>query len=272
VRGDDVHTAAADGSGVKNVTKSGEDEELPSISPNGKLIAYTLDSNSRKRPFGVYVRTISGKKLTHLTADAERKDKYISAHGASWAPDGKKIAFACLIRATVVEVCTVDTKGKFKRLTACACVFLQYPVEWSSKNRIAFHARDGLFTVGSKGGAPKLLAADTTAGDGSWKPDGSEFWYACSTGDICAVGAGGGQPQKIWDAFHGEGNPGSDTALDDPAWGPDGTKVLVALREASFPQARPDGLYVWDPATSELQPVTTRPFKDFDGDWGPAPR
>jgi TolB protein len=97
----DLYVCNSDGSGLKRLTKSRQDESSPCWSPDGAWICYASRDGERRSlskisPAGgapVRIATIGTPNPTE----------------PAWSPDGKLIAFTMMTRS--FQVCVVDAKG-----------------------------------------------------------------------------------------------------------------------------------------------------------------
>ena len=88
----EIFVMNADGSGLRNLTgKTGGG--MPVWSPDGRAIAFSTTPAGLSIP-NLYVMNADGSGLRRLTQDP------IHAGGASWSPDGERLAFVSVSRAT----------------------------------------------------------------------------------------------------------------------------------------------------------------------------
>jgi len=85
----------ADGSGNRNLTDNRAilDEWMPSISPDGKKIAYVSEGEQVGNPQAdpeIYIMNLDGSEQKNLTSNGESVSDVVPA----FSPDGQKIAYA----------------------------------------------------------------------------------------------------------------------------------------------------------------------------------
>ena len=99
----ELYVINTDGTGIRNISNSNEDEDSPSWSPDSKRIVYSADKGGKSN---IYI----------INADGSNKRK-ITDSGSSWTPslstDGKQIAF---ISDDDIYIMSIDGSSK-KRIT-----------------------------------------------------------------------------------------------------------------------------------------------------------
>jgi dipeptidyl aminopeptidase/acylaminoacyl peptidase len=161
--------------------------------------------------------------------------------GASWSPDGSRLAFSTSCGPSCASagdpyhgIRIVDpTRGTDRLLLAGDEI---YGVSWSPDgSRIAFNQqyyRDGMYVIAVDGETPTQILAfgpdrPYAIGTPSWSPDGSELTYGSTDGRMFIVGLDGGEPRSI-----GYGAV--------PAWSPNGEEIAY-LDRCQIRMVAPDG-------------------------------
>ncbi len=208
-------------SNTKQLANAPELEILPSISPDGKLVAYNVAFNDR---YQLFVRQIGGGRPILVTDRGAF---------ATWSPDGSKIYFSRLGGGLFVVPALGGVPAPvpgFDKLGGCvfsnagdraACIELQTAA---------------LVVTDSKGGSPHTVPG-TASGDGvmmpSWSTDdklitfttgNSQFFVGDNIGNLApstvwVVRADGGEPVQISDATH---------LNVSPVFTPDGEVLFVS--------------------------------------------
>jgi eukaryotic-like serine/threonine-protein kinase len=205
----------------------------PSISPDGKLVAYAAGPLSRTR---IYVRQSGGRPVA-LTADSGPPQRR-----PMWSPDGTRILFE-----TDLDLFLVPSLGGVPRQMAHqACCAAWSPdgrqVAYMPLSRRLGNAErpESIYVRPLDGGASRFVAVVSDPHSLTWSPDGR--WLALVSGnDQFAVGAalfGNKGPSAIVlvPAVGGAPVPVTDNARLNmsPAWTPDGHHLLfVSDREGS---------------------------------------
>lgn len=106
----DLWVANIDGTNLKQLTKTREDESSPCWSPDGTKICYASRPNERR---GLFIINANGGTPTRLNTGGEPNPSE-----PSWSPDGKTIVFTSQPRAGF-NICTVSPQGgDVKKITA----------------------------------------------------------------------------------------------------------------------------------------------------------
>jgi TolB protein len=82
----DIYTANPDGSDLRQVTRGAGRNSTPSISRDGKRIAFVSTRDGGKHQ--IYIANLDGTGLRRLTTDAT-----IGYYNPQWSPDGKRIVY-----------------------------------------------------------------------------------------------------------------------------------------------------------------------------------
>lgn len=138
----------------------------PSLSPDGNLIAYSIESGGNT---DLYIFNILTRKSRRLTAG------YAIDTSPSWSPDSKHIVFNSDRGGSQQLYVTPSSGGEIKRISFGTGTYAT-PV-WSPKgNKIAFtKISKGRFSIGimsTDGSNEKILASSFLDEAPSWSPNG----------------------------------------------------------------------------------------------------
>lgn len=186
---DDIFVMNADGSAVRNLTRSygfehgyGYSLRAPVWSPDGSKIAFVRIVPDQ--PFGIYVMNADGTGLIEIAIDNRSAEQNGLAPGnLAWSPDGARIAY--------------DT------------TFEDYSAEcdWQSD----------IWSVPALGGTPQLEVRSGCSP--SWSPDGSQLAFVRDY-DWLTV--------WVRDMASGAERQLSTREAVDPSWSADGTKLVYS--------------------------------------------
>jgi Tol biopolymer transport system component len=206
---------------TKQITNAAGTEILPSISPDGKLVAYTAANGSS---YSVYVRQLAGGRPI-LLAD--------SGAAATWKPDGSEILYTDLeahnftvpaLGGVPTPVPALDGLG--------GCMYSH------GGDRVACtDVQSGAIVIAEADGAKRHAVPGTASSDGAtlpaWSPDdkliafsigNSTFFIGAAIGNIA--------PSSIW-ISRSDGTAlkriSDNTHLNvSPVWTPDGGVLFVS--------------------------------------------
>jgi Tol biopolymer transport system component len=170
----DIYTVRADGSHLRQLTRTELPEQSPTWSPDGKWIVYV----------GQIGRTESG--LYRMRADGRRKSLFLredaSAHqfiaDPAWSPDGRRIAFASA-RFGAWRIWTIGLDGTLVMVTKTPGA----SPTWSPDGRRLAYGGTGaggrgtIFVIGRDGRGNRAVTHEPVeASYPVWSPDGK--WIA----------------------------------------------------------------------------------------------
>ncbi|MEZ6241721.1 MAG: DPP IV N-terminal domain-containing protein [Phycisphaerales bacterium] len=148
----DLYVASTDGSGVRRLTATPENEEIPDLSPDGQFVAYVRENNL----WVVDLDTGTERALTTGGADDHRFAKaswvyYEEIFGRNWrafwwSPDSTKIAFFETDSSAVPSFTIIDDEDEPQRLDT-----VHYPKPGDRNPNVRVHIVD------RAGGAPRAV-------------------------------------------------------------------------------------------------------------------
>jgi serine/threonine-protein kinase len=207
---------------TRQITSAPGMEFHPSISPDGKVVAYVTGAIGRTR---LFARQVAGGRAIALT------DSTVSPLWPLWPPDGSEILFSA--------------SGRMMRVPAFGGAATPIPALDGlmqcnlsrARDRLACVLGDGaaLVAIGRNGEDRKELT-DATGGGvfaPSWSPDGTRIAFARGNGGfLSGTDIGNIAPSSIWVMNADGGTPiriSDDSHLNtSPAWTADGDVLFIS--------------------------------------------
>lgn len=190
----------------------------PSLSPDGKFVAYVAGSPGEMR---LFVRQVDGG------APVEVVREQVGQRFPFWTPDGKRILFQS---ARGIEI--VPALGGTPRLLVAASgpALLAGPIAPDGRSFI-YVLRDSLYVRPLEGAAARVVATGKELHSPTWSPDGRRIAYvAGNVGFIRAATLGNFAASSIWIVPAWAGAPvrvTDEQSLNaSPAWPPGGGGLL----------------------------------------------
>src|SRR4051794_2654928 len=243
--GIDVFTMAPDGSDVVKLTDGGFNV-TPTYSPAGDRLVFESDSGSFPADEGIYRMRTDGTQ-PRLLVRASELGAYITA-GPRYSPDGRTIAFTSVRRPR-------DFKG-------------------GRASNLA-GATGAVFLMNADGsGAHRLTAwGHNTSMDVEWSPDGSMLafetdWRSGAGPELYVVRPDGTGLRNLTD--NPSLTPKTLEASSDPAWAPDGSRILM-IQAQIIDDAFGLDLYSIRPDGTGRTLVEHTPEWEDQPAWGSAP-
>jgi Tol biopolymer transport system component len=249
-----LYSMNPDGSEIRQVPIS-----LPSalgqadISPDGERIVLS-------QGFALYTSRGDGTELRLVVPAGKGASK------PAWSPDGQRLAFAAQ-QAGIYDIWVSDQLGNGQTDLTQTPDYAEGAPAWAPDGMRLIYSRglpDGsipfeLWTMKADGTDPRRLIGDphNDAANPAFSPDGTWIAYVSGPGifnDLRVARADGTEDHSIFKLDDG-------TALDDPAWSPDGQEIVFSL-SLNIATIHVDG--------TGLQVLTDSAI-NFDPDWGPAP-
>ena len=215
------------------------DDITPSLSPDGRKIAYSSRQNGY---WNLYILDLTTGQTTQLTDNPAYEDL------PTWSPDGQWLAFDRFQNDQwEIDILSIeDPSQPPKQLISGS--HINYTPAWSPQGRmIAF--------VSDQTGEPEIWVSDldkvdrgfidvsnsptTAEAHPSWSPDGNQLAWASTSNGIPFI--------NIWNRSQPDGSTRQIGSGDWPTWSPDGTIIMTQLESPNQPS-----LTAYDAATGNI--------------------
>lgn len=164
-----VYLARADGSEVRRVSGAGH-AAVPSWSPDGQWLAFVKAEPDKSGTWNVWLLDLSTNEQRQVTTFS-----YGQPWGASWFPDGRRIAYSHEDRLIVRDLTTGATR-EFQSPEPGR--LLRTPAVSPDGTRIVYQVyRDGVWLLDVEGGSARRILADPTAEELAWDPEGRRIAF-----------------------------------------------------------------------------------------------
>jgi Tol biopolymer transport system component/DNA-binding SARP family transcriptional activator len=200
----------------------------PSLSPDGRIVAYAAEAGDR---FELFVKQVRGGRAVPLT------DALPGSHRRpQWSPDGSEIAFQ-----SDRAIYLVDAFGGAPRLLVKPIReggWVAYPAWSPDGHQLAYVEDWAIYRRPIDGGPARLISRDPAAHSLAWSPDGK--WIAFVSGNPVfsygelpwgsATNLGNIAPSSIWLVTASGGKPvrvtDAQSLNTSPVWLPNGRGLL----------------------------------------------
>ena len=164
-----IYVADAEGRGVRRVSGPGF-AAVPSWSPDGRQLAFVRSEPGRPKVWNIWTVDLASGASTRLTSHP-----YGQPWGASWFPDGNRIAYSHEDRLIVrslsggaVRTFNSPVRGRLVRTPAIS----------PDGQRIIFQVRhDGAWLLDLSNDSMRRVLEDPSAEEFTWSPDGRRVAY-----------------------------------------------------------------------------------------------
>ena len=207
----------------------------PSISPDGRLIAYAAGTAGSTQ---INVRQLNGGSVVEVTKGAQ--DAMRHHRWPAWSPDGSQIAYIASNgdrRPPTGRVYVVPALGGSPRLIADGLEYFATPV-WSPDGRsIAYSAVDSIIIHDIESRSSRVVQTPPVVHSLAWSPDGRHLAFvAGNPGYTFATTAFGNvSPTSIWTVTLDGSQPTQVTpgrrVFLSPTWTPDSRGLLYVSND-----------------------------------------
>jgi len=238
--GSDVYTIRTDGTGLKQLTNTPENENMASWSPDGKKIAFVRWLGKKAGGYaGVYDFTRA--TVWVMNADGSHQQRLTrpqvkGAYGPAWSPDGRRILLDKWEGNYNWNLAVMNADGSgLTKLTDDPAPRIM--TSWAPDGRIFFNDGPGMiYSMNADGSGLKPITY--APGYYSVSPDGK--WLAISDHDVgqllLAQANGRGEKKPLMDLSRYVPD-----AIVATSWSPDGSAIALA---AAFDGKGPSALYI----------------------------
>jgi TolB protein len=277
----DLYAINSDGTGQTKLVDPDTEVRFPAWSPDASKIAFSRNVFPVQN-LEIFVANADGTNVVRLTNAGNAPSGTNTNYGATWSPDGAKIAFTSS-RSGNSDIWVMNADGSNPvNLTANSPLF-DFDPAWSPDGtKIAFGSqRDASSTTGdvARGfdiytmnpdgsNVTRLTNNQVPDFSPSWSPLGDKLVFArrdindqtgAQNSDVYTMNADGTGQTNITN------HPSSDF---DPSWSPDGTRIAFATYREAFQNSNSE-IYMMDADGSFPTRVTNTPgFEEREPDWG----
>lgn len=249
-----VHTLDAGASTPVRLTGADREEIPRGWSPDRSWVLFDARAGG---DFEIHAFNVINGEEVQLTCNT------VSDWGASWSPDGTKIAFSRRVARNNHDIYLLDvTSGVETRLTSGPSDD-NSQLTWSPDGtRVAFNRGPSrnreIWTMSLDGQPTRLVSGGRDYTNPSWSPDGRLIAYTSGYGpdrDIAVISPDGGDSRPVTTgSFHD----------DDPAWTHDGSRIVFARGSGSNRD-----IYTVDIQGGDVVPLVTGSAEDRTPRWSP---
>jgi Tol biopolymer transport system component len=164
-----VYIAHADGSEPQKV--SGDRyAAVPHWSPDGARLAFLRAESRRPRVWNVWIFDVGTRAMTRVSRHSVGQ-----AWGASWFPDGNRIAYSVEDRLVIADLRDGTTRTVRSPVRGR---LVRTPAVSPDGRSIVFQVyRDGVWLLNVASGVTRRVLADRAAEEFAWAPDGARVVY-----------------------------------------------------------------------------------------------
>ena len=164
-----IYVASVDGTNVRRVSGAGY-AAIPSWSPDGDRLAFARAEQEQPKVWNLWTVDLASGEMHRLTSH-----RVGQPWGASWFPDGSRIAYSLDDRLVIHDL----DSGREKTFTSPRKgQLIRTPAVSPDGKRVIFQIyRDGAWLLDLSDESMRKVLADPTAEEYSWSPDGRRVAY-----------------------------------------------------------------------------------------------
>jgi Tol biopolymer transport system component len=177
----------------------------------------------------------------------------------TWSPDGRQIAFVTH-RDRDTAIYLMNTDGTNQRRLTINLAYAHWP-DWCSNGKIIFNDLDGIASINPDGTGFTRIINDASADQSSCSPDGSKISFETNRDgnwEVYTANIDGSNQRNLTNNLATDGQP---------AWSPDGTKILFMSDLSTPGQELELDLYSINLDGTENQRLTSAPGRELDASW-----
>jgi hypothetical protein len=164
-----VYVAHADGTNPQRVSGDGY-AAVPHWSPDGGKLAFIRAEPGRSRVWNVWILDLATGTIARVSRHAVGQ-----AWGASWFPDGNRLAYSV---EDVLVLVDLSTGSRRVLRSPVPHRLVRTPAVSPDGRSIVFQVfRDGVWLLNVSTGAMRRVLADRAAEEFAWAPDGAHVVY-----------------------------------------------------------------------------------------------
>jgi Tol biopolymer transport system component len=173
-----VYVAQVDGTDIRRVSGHGF-AAVPTWSPDGRQLAF-VKAGSNPRVWNVWVADVTSQRLRQVSDHAVGQ-----SWGASWFPDGRRLAYSVEDRLVIVDLVT----GRRTTIRSPRAGHLvRTPAVSPDGTHVVFQVHgDGVWMLDIAHRRTTKVLTDQSAEEFRWSPDGGRIAYHARHGHRWAV-------------------------------------------------------------------------------------